>query len=144
MIPVFSIHMTVGLVDPQFDSNEFSEILDTYALNYLAPIGPGMAALTRRPEPETEEEEIMQAISPGTHEINIVFDFDPNEENFLNMLVQDTPYNRYNIANQLSTMVCMLSLKSIDCAPTYFNIKISGDYIEDELYEKMKKQRFKL
>lgn len=144
MISIFSVHMTVGLVDPQFTSDEFAKLLDMYAMYYSAPIGPGMTALTLRPEPENEEEEVMQAISPGTHEINIIFDFDPNEDNFLKMLVDDTIYNRYNIANQLSSMICISALKKIECAPTYFTIKISGDYIDDELYKKIRKQRFKL
>jgi hypothetical protein len=90
-----------------------------------------------------EEEEAVQSISPGTHELNVVFDFDPNDLDFRTLLAEDTMWNRYNIANQLSSTICFGALKLVKATPTYFEIKISGDYVEDGLYEKMKKHRFK-
>lgn len=144
MISIFSVHVTFGLVDPQFKSEMIAEIVDTYAFEYGVPIGPGLAVVIPRPEPENEEEETIQAISPGTHEVNIVFDFDPNNELFLNVLAEDTMWNRYNVANQLCATIAFAALKTLDAIPTYFDIKISADYVDDELYEKMKKHRFNL
>jgi hypothetical protein len=144
MISIFSVHVTLGLVDPQFTSEEMADIVDIYSKEYGVPIGPGVAVVVPRPIPEDEEQEVMQAISPGTHEVNLVFDFDPNDDMFLNILAEDTMWNRYNVANQLCTTITFASLKTLDATPTYFSIKLSGDYIENELYEKMKKHRFNL
>lgn len=143
MISIFSVHVTVGVVDPQFEAEAFAEFLESYALEYDIPIGSGIAAMVVRPAPESEEEEVMQAISPGTHELNLVFDFDPNDLSLIGTYVEDTIWSRYNVANQLCSTVCVAALKEVDCSPTYFSIKISGDYVEDETYEKIKKQRFK-
>lgn len=142
MLPLFSVHIIVGVVDPQFTSEEIADLIDVCAAEYGLPIGPGLAALSLRPAPENEDEEVMQAISPGTHEANIIFDFDPNDPLFLSLLANDTMWNRYNVTNQLAATVCFAAFKSIDCLPTYFNIKISLDYIEEETYEKMLKHRF--
>lgn len=143
MIPIFSVHATVGVVDPQFEADRFAEFMEVYAFEYDIPINSGIAAMVLRPEPENEEEEIVQALSPGTHELNIIFDFDPNHLEMLGIFLEDTIWNRYNTAHQLCTAVCMASLKEVKCHPTYFNIKISVDYIEDDLYEKIRQQRFK-
>lgn len=143
MVLIFSVHITVGVVDPQFTTDEIADLIDTFAADYGLPIGPGLAAVVLRPEPVNEDEEIMQAISPGTHEVNFVFDFDPNDPLFLSLLADDTMWNRYNVTNQLATTVCFAAFKTIEVVPTYYNIKVVGDYVEQELYEKMLKQHFK-
>lgn len=143
MISIFSVHATIGVVDPQFKTEDIADALDIIIHEYGVPAGPGIAAVTRRPEPVNEEEETMQAISPGTHEVNLVFDFDPNGEEFLVLLTEDTMLNRYNVALQLCSSICLSSLQEVNCIPTYFNIRLSGDYVDDTLYEKMKKHRFK-
>lgn len=144
MISIFSVHAVVGVVDPKFSSEDIADAVDIYAKEYGIPITHGMAVVVRRPEPEDEEEEAMQAISPGTHEANIIFDFDPNDKLFLGILIEDTMWNRYNVANQLCTTIIFAALKTLEVIPTYYNIKMSGDYVDDELYEKMKKHRFNL
>jgi hypothetical protein len=143
VVLLFSVHVVLGMVDPQFTSTDVADLIDLYSEEYNLPIGPGMAALAPRPEPENEEEEIVQAMSPGTHEVNIVFDFDPNDPLFLSLIAEDTMWNRYNVANQLVSAMSLAAFKSIECIPTYFNTKISSDYVEEELYKKMLNQRFK-
>lgn len=143
MISIFSIHAVFGVVDPQFSSEEIADLVDAYAKEYALPIGPGIAVVVARPTPEDEEEEVLQAINPGTHEVNFIFDFDPNDPLFLAILAEDTMWNRYNVTTQLATTICLAAFKCIECVPTYFNIKISGDYVNEDLYEKMKKHRFK-
>lgn len=142
MISIFSVHAVFGVVDPQLSPESLADLLDALAYDYQLPIGPGVSVIVPRAEPENEEEETLQAISPGTHEVNFIFDFDPNDERFLQMLYEDTMWNRYNVANQLCTTVCFAAFKMLDCIPTYFNIKISADYVPEDLYEKMRKQRF--
>lgn len=143
MISIFSVHVTVGVVDPQFTTDDLADALDIIITEYGIPAGPGMAVITKRPEPVDEEEEAMQAISPGTHEANIIFDFDPNVEDFLALVMEDTMLNRYNAAMQVCTTACIAALAEVVCVPTYLNIKLSGDYVDDTLYEKIKKHRFK-
>jgi hypothetical protein len=142
MVSIFSVHATFGVVDPQFSSERIAELLDALAFEYELPIGPGIAAIVPRPIPETEEEEVVQAISPGTHEVNFVFDFDPNRTDFTDVLAEDTMCNRYNLANQLCSTISFAALKAVNCIPTYFEMRMSADYVTEDLYEKMKKQRF--
>jgi hypothetical protein len=142
VVSIFSIHATFGVVDPRFTSEGAADLLDALAYEYGLPIGPGIAVVVPRADPENEEEEVLQAISPGTHEVNFIFDFDPNNEEFLNMLYEDTMWNRYNVTNQLCSTICFATFRAIDCTPTYFNMRISADYVAEDLYEKMKKQRF--
>lgn len=143
MISIFSVHVVIGVVDPQFTSDQIAGLVDILLDQYGVPVGPGMAAIVERPRPESEEEEVMQAISPGTHEVNIIFDFDPNSKNFTSMLLEDTMWSRYNSTNVICSTICFAALKSLNCVPTYFNIKLNGDYITEEAYEKMQKHRFK-
>lgn len=142
MISIFSVHVTVGVVDPQFTSEQIAGLVDILLDQYGVPVGPGLAAIIERPEPANEEEEAIQAISPGTHEINIIFDFDPNSKDFTNMLYEDTMWSRYNSANVICSTICFAALKSLNCVPTYFDIKLSGDYVTEDIYEKMQKHRF--
>ena len=144
MISIFSVHVTLGLVDPQLTSEEIADTLDLYSKKYGVRIGRGVAVVVPRPIPEDEEQEAIQAITPGTHEVNLIFDFDPNSDIFLSMLAEDSMWNRYNVVNQLCTTITFASLKTLDSVPTYFSIKLSSDYIENELYEKIKKHRFNL
>lgn len=143
MISIFSVHAVVGVVDPQFKTEDIADAVDMIIYEYGIPAGPGIAALTPRPEPSNEEEETLQAIHPGTHEVNIIFDFDPNAEEFLLLLEKDSMIARYNFAIQICSSICFTALQEINCVPTYFDIKLSGDYVEDSLYEKIKKHRFK-
>lgn len=144
MFAIFSVHSTFGIVEPQFSSEQIADIVDLLATQYGLPIGPGMAVVIPRPAPENEEEEVMQAISPGTHEVNIIFDFDPNDEYLLDMLAEDNMLNKYNVANQLCSTILFGAFHALNTVPTYFHIKIGTDYVTDELYEKMRKHRFNL
>lgn len=144
MFAIFSIHSTFGVVDPQFTSGQIADIVDFLAVQHDLPIGPGMAVIVPRPAPENEEEEVMQAISPGTHEVNIIFDFDPNDEYLLEILAEDNMLNKYNVANQLCSTILFGSFHALNTIPTYFHMKIGTDYVTDELYEKMRKHRFNL
>lgn len=139
MIPIFSIHAIFGVVEPQFTSTQIATLVDLTVAQLGLPIGPGLAAVTERPPPEDEDEEIVQAMNPGTHEINFVFDFDPNEKEYID---SEGLVSQYNIANQICSTLLFQCLSAINCTPTYFNIKITADYVDDELYEKMVKQRF--
>lgn len=142
MVLLFSVHATFGVVEPQFTSNQIADVVDVFASQYGVPLGPGFSAITVRPEPENEEEEVQQAVNPGTHEVNFIFDFDPNTEDFLAILAEDTMLNRYNVANQLCSTILFAAFHSLDSIPTYFNMKIVADYVDSDLYEKAKKQRF--
>ena len=142
MKSIYSVHVTLGVVDPQFTTDLVAELVDALAHELEVPIGTGIAVIVPRPEPTTEEEEAYWAISPGTHEVNFVFDFDPNDELFNDMLIDETMCSRYNGAIQLCSTIVFTVMREIECTPTYFNMKISGDYVEDEIYEKMRKHRF--
>jgi hypothetical protein len=133
--------MIFGIVDPQIKTNDFVSLVDMFAKENDVPITSGVAVITIRPEPVDEEEIAFQAISPGTHEINFVLDFDPNDEFFVSFLEEDTMCSRYNIANQLCSAITLNALKDLDCTPTYMTIKLCGDYISDETYEKIKSRR---
>jgi hypothetical protein len=142
MKSIFSVHFTLGVVDPQFSTDLIAELVEALALEHGVPIGCGVAVVVPRPFPNDEEEEAFQAISPGTHEVNFIFDFDPNGEGFRKLLSEDTMSKRYNAANQLCSTIVLAALEDIECTPTYFSVKICGDYVDDEVYEKMKKHRF--
>lgn len=142
MKSIFSVHITLGVVDPQFTTELVAELVEAYAFEHGIPIGCGVAVVVPRPEPNDEEEEAFQAITPGTHEVNFIFDFDPNSPDFRQLLLDDTMSQRYNVANQLCSTIVLTALEDIECIPTYFTVKICGDYVDDEVYEKMKKHRF--
>lgn len=141
MKSIFSIHLVFGLVDPQIKTGDFISLVDLFAKENGIPITSGAAIIAPRAEPMDEEEETFQALSPGTHEINFVMDFDPNNESFLSFLSEDTMCDRYNIANQLCSTITLNALKDLDCTPTYVNVKICGDYVTDEVYEKIKNRK---
>lgn len=143
MKSIFSVHMVFGIVDPQFETEEVGDIIDAIAKHYDIPITSGVAVLIPRPEPEDEEEETLQAVTPGTHEVNFVLDFDPNDESFFEHLDGDhSMCNKYNVANQICSTIAFKTFKEIGCIPTYFTIKISGDYVGEDVYEKIRKHRF--
>ena len=144
MIHIFSAHVILGVVDPKYSSEEFAELVQKISYAHSIPIGSGMSAIVPRPEPMNEEEEVMQSINPGTHEINLIFDFDPNDKNFLEILIEDSMWNRYSVTNQLCTTVCFAAMKALESVPTYFDIKLSAEYVDEELYKKMKEHVFNL
>jgi hypothetical protein len=143
MVSIFSVHVTFGVVDPQFTPERIANVFDELTSSLKRLMGPGLAVIIPRPFPEDEEQQVIQAVSPGTHEINFIFDFDPNNSNFIDMLTEDTMCERYNFANEICSDMAFAALEVVNCVPTYFEIKISADYISETLYEKMKKQRFK-